>query len=68
MTAPTRSRPGQRPSRSYGWTGGTGTADTVTRSATPEGGWSVQSVGEWLRSPVAPYYLVLVSASVLTGK
>ncbi|WP_151524166.1 peptidoglycan glycosyltransferase FtsW [Serinicoccus kebangsaanensis] len=30
-------------------------------------GWSVQSVGEWLRSPVAPYYLALVSASVLTG-
>ncbi|ANS78275.1 Cell division protein FtsW [Serinicoccus hydrothermalis] len=30
-------------------------------------GWSVQSVGEWLRSPVAPYYLALVSTAVLTG-
>ena len=30
-------------------------------------GWTVESVGEWLRSPVAPYYLALVSASVLTG-
>ncbi|OLT39883.1 cell division protein FtsW [Serinicoccus sp. CNJ-927] len=38
----------------------TGTAGSTT-------GWSVQSVGEWLRSPVAPYYLALVSASVLTG-
>ncbi|PZU50073.1 MAG: putative lipid II flippase FtsW [Arsenicicoccus sp.] len=32
-----------------------------------QAGWSVQSVGEWLRSPVAPYYLALVSASILTG-
>ena len=30
-------------------------------------GWSLQSVGAWLRSPVAPYYLALVSASMLTG-
>lgn len=29
--------------------------------------WTVASVGEWLRSPVAPYYLVLLSASMLTG-
>ena len=29
--------------------------------------WTVTSVGEWLRSPVAPYYLVLVSATILTG-
>ncbi|MFK5688962.1 putative lipid II flippase FtsW [Ornithinimicrobium sp. LYQ92] len=36
-------------------------------SGTPEPGWSRESVGQWLRSPVAPYYLVLVAASVLTG-
>lgn len=30
-------------------------------------GMTVASVGEWLRSPVAPYYLVLVSAMLLTG-
>ncbi|QFG70158.1 putative lipid II flippase FtsW [Ornithinimicrobium pratense] len=29
-------------------------------------GWSAASVGTWLRSPVAPYYLIAVSASVLT--
>ena len=38
-----------------------------TGTAGSRAGWSVQSVGEWLRSPVAPYYLALVSASVLTG-
>ena len=54
MTAPTRPRPSLE------------RADTVTRTGSTEG-WSVQSVGEWLRSPVAPYYLVLVSASVLTA-
>ena len=39
-------------------------------TASPRGarqGWSVASVGDWLRSPVAPYYLVLVSAGLLTG-
>lgn len=29
--------------------------------------WSAASVGEWLRSPVAPYYLVLTAASILTA-
>lgn len=28
--------------------------------------WSAASVGAWLRSPVAPYYLIAVSAAVLT--
>lgn len=32
-----------------------------------EGSLSMTTVGEWLRSPVAPYYLVLASASILTG-
>lgn len=51
-----------------------GTAGSTRSGASPastagraSSGWSVQSVGEWLRSPVAPYYLALVSASVLTG-
>ncbi|MGD8149646.1 putative lipid II flippase FtsW [Ornithinimicrobium sp. Y1694] len=30
-------------------------------------GWSMTSVGEWLRSPVAPYYLVLVTGGLLCG-
>ncbi|WP_083518870.1 putative lipid II flippase FtsW [Serinicoccus chungangensis] len=38
-----------------------------SRGGSEETGWSLQSVGAWLRSPVAPYYLALVSASVLTG-
>ena len=32
-----------------------------------ESRWTRASVGEWLRSPVAPYYLVLVSTVMLTG-
>lgn len=32
----------------------------------PPEGWSATSVGEWLRSPVAPYYLIAVSAGILT--
>ncbi|WP_122260593.1 putative lipid II flippase FtsW [Ornithinimicrobium cerasi] len=35
------------------------------KSATPA--WTMTSVGEWLRSPVAPYYLVLVTTAMLTG-
>ncbi|GAA1180360.1 putative lipid II flippase FtsW [Ornithinimicrobium humiphilum] len=29
------------------------------------GDWSMATVGEWLRSPVAPYYMVLSSAGIL---
>ncbi|AXH95659.1 putative lipid II flippase FtsW [Ornithinimicrobium avium] len=42
-----------------------GRGAAATRGGAQE--WTVASVGEWLRSPVAPYYLVLVSATVLTG-
>ncbi|MFK5633804.1 MULTISPECIES: putative lipid II flippase FtsW [unclassified Ornithinimicrobium] len=37
------------------------------RSSAQDEGMTVASVGAWLRSPVAPYYLTLVSAIVLTG-
>ncbi|MDO5740560.1 MAG: putative lipid II flippase FtsW [Ornithinimicrobium sp.] len=35
--------------------------------ADPSAVWSRASIGEWLRSPVAPYYLVLGAATLLTG-
>ncbi|GAA5161671.1 putative lipid II flippase FtsW [Ornithinimicrobium tianjinense] len=37
------------------------------RGGSPAEGWTVASVGQWLRSPVAPYYLVLASTSLLVG-
>lgn len=48
---------------------------TLTRAAARDrnrdrvdgGDWSSTSVGEWLRSPVAPYYLVLASSGILTA-
>ena len=33
----------------------------------PAGSLSMTTVGEWLRSPVAPYYLILASATMLAG-
>ncbi|GGK68610.1 putative lipid II flippase FtsW [Ornithinimicrobium pekingense] len=40
---------------------------TSRQPATSPSEWSLASVGEWLRSPVAPYYLVLASAGILTA-
>ncbi|MGO0576336.1 putative lipid II flippase FtsW [Ornithinimicrobium panacihumi] len=57
MTSITRQR-GLRP-------GGSGPRGSAAQAG--DGGWSVTTVGEWLRSPVAPYYLVLASVSLLTG-
>ena len=57
MTLITRQR-GLRP-------GGSGPRGSAAQAG--DGGWSVTTVGEWLRSPVAPYYLVLASVSLLTG-
>ncbi|MGD8200767.1 peptidoglycan glycosyltransferase FtsW [Ornithinimicrobium sp. W1679] len=68
MTTTTRPRSAGGPSASSPARGGGTSRGGAT--AYPGGareGWTMQSVGAWLRSPVAPYYLVLVSAGLLTG-
>ena len=65
-TLPPRSRPGASggADRAARGSRGAGSPDASTTFAAR--GWSATSVGAWLRSPVAPYYLIAVSAGILT--
>ena len=65
-TLPPRSRPGASggADRAARGSRGAGIPDASTTFAAR--GWSATSVGAWLRSPVAPYYLIAVSAGILS--
>ena len=52
--------------RGSGSSGGPGGSGSGGGSPVTPGGFSMTAVGDWLRSPVAPYYLIAVSAAVLT--
>src|SRR5690606_12110688 len=65
---PGRDGPGMTSITRHRSSGSAGMPRTGTKgSPAPASEWTLASVGEWLRSPVAPYYLVLTSGAILTA-
>ncbi|WP_238154515.1 putative lipid II flippase FtsW [Ornithinimicrobium sufpigmenti] len=54
------------PGASAGPAGSQNPGDDYATFGDESHGWTAATVGTWLRSPVAPYYLIAVSAAVLT--
>lgn len=65
-TLPPRSRSGASGASDRPVGSGRGAVSGVDTGSLEPRGWSATSVGAWLRSPVAPYYLIAVSAGILT--
>lgn len=63
----TLNRPGSSSGRTAAAARSAGRPSGTSTSTSEAPGWNRESVGEWLRSPVAPYYLALVASAILTG-